>query len=398
MSDTDIEQLRDWIIQEGLKEFKFEQIFQTVCETLAPQFKLYRVSIGMATLHPLVEARMLRWYRGTGLEFFESEHGYSSQDDWLSSPISHMFNNLLKELRYRLDKPGDWQRFPVLVELADSGCTEYYARVVSFDNDPNPSSENPDGVLAIWATDDPNGFSDEFFSTLDQVLPCLGLVSKLEDRESTLINILEAYFGQDAGMRVASGQIERGELVSIDAIIWYSDMRDSTYLADSLTNQEFLDTLNAYFECTAGSILENSGEVLRFIGDAVLAIFPVENFGTATNAAESAWQAAIDARTKINKLNPERKAANLHPLDFGLGLHAGILDYGNIGTPTRLEFSVIGPVANEVARLESLTKDFNRPVIVSESFSKLLDLNWEHLGTPKLKGVNKDFSIYSISL
>ncbi len=397
MSDIDIEQLRDWIIEEGLKEFRFERLFQTVCETLAARFKLYRVSIGMATLHPLVEARTLRWYRETGLEFFESEHGYSNQEEWLYSPISYMFNNLLKELRYRLDKPGDWQKFPVLVELANSGCTEYYARVVSFDNDPNPSREDPDGVLAIWATDDPLGFSDEFFSTIDKILPCLGLVSKLEDRESTLINILEAYFGQDAGVRVANGQIERGELVSIDAVIWYSDMRDSTYLADSLSNQEFLNTLNAYFECTAGSILENNGEVLRFIGDAVLAIFPVESFDTATKAAEAAWQAATDARKKINQINSERVTANLHPLDFGLGLHTGILDYGNIGTPTRLEFSVIGPVANEVARLESLTKDFDRSVIVSKSFRKLLALDWEYLGTPKLKGVNKDFSVYSVT-
>ena len=198
-------------------------------------------------------------------------------------------------------------------------------------------------------------------------------------------------------MRVASGQIERGELVSIDAVIWYSDMRDSTYLADNLSSQEFLDTLNIYFECTAGSILEHNGQVLRFIGDAVLAIFPVETFATAELAAESAWQAATMARDKINQVNPARESVNLQPLDFGLGLHAGTLNYGNIGVPTRLEFSVIGPVANEVARLESLTKELKTSVIVSESFSKLLPLNWQCLGFQKLKGINKDLSVYSLT-
>ncbi len=398
MGKFDTQALKDWILSEGLKEFSLETLFVAFCNRIANEFELHRISIGMPTLHPLVEAKTLRWYQQTGLESFESEHGYVEGDDWRLSPISYMFNHSLEELRYRLDKPGDWQRFPILNELADAGCTEYYAKAVSFNDSQNASLEDTDGMLTTWTTQHEDGFSNEFFGVISQILPAFGLVSKLADRESALVNILEAYFGHDAGYRVASGQIERGELVSIDAVIWYSDMRDSTYLADTLSSQEFLDTLNIYFECTAGSILENNGEVLRFIGDAVLAIFPVENFTTSNQAAKSAWQAATIARKKIDQLNLKRKPDGLHTLDFGLGLHAGVLNYGNIGTPTRLEFSVIGPVANEVARLESLTKDFNKSVIVSESFSKLLPLEWENLGSPQLKGVNKDFRVYSITL
>ena len=397
MSKFDVQELKDWILKQGLKEFSLDYVFVELCKQICTEFDLYRISIGMPTLHPLMEAKTLRWIRHTGLESFDSEHGFSDRDDWRASPISYMFNQELETLRYQLDKPGDWHRFPLLSELADAGCTEYYAKIISFDDDPNPTSESTDGMLTSWATDHPGGFPEDFFQMITQILPALGLVSKLADRESALINILEAYFGQDAGMRVANGQIERGELVSIDAVIWYSDMRDSTYLADTLSSQEFLDTLNTYFECTAGSILENNGQVLRFIGDAVLAIFPVESFGTAKQAAQGAWHAASMARDKINEVNPIRQAANLHPLDFGLGLHAGMLNYGNIGVPTRLEFSVIGPVANEVARLESLTKELNRSVIVSESFSQLLPLDWQCLGSPKLKGVNKEFLVFSIT-
>jgi len=395
---TDIESLKNTIILQGLGGEEPELIFESICQFMSSEFNLYRISMGMPTLHPLVEATSFSWTSDTGLEVLHSEHGYSEKEDWLASPIAYMFDHELDQLNFRLDQGSEWQRFPLLKELAQKGCVEYLAKMISFNENPTVSlDDSTDGMLTSWATTHPDGFPEAFFQTLSELLPTIGIVSKLSDRENALTNILEAYLGQDAGIRVANGQIERGELVSIDAVIWYSDMRNSTYLADKLSSQAFLDTLNVYFECTAGSILENEGQVLRFIGDAVLSIFPVESFGTAKNAAQAAWNAALMARKKINELNPKRKLINQDELDFGLGLHAGTLKYGNIGIPTRLEFSVIGPVANEVARLESLTKELNRSVIVSESFSKLLPLDWECLGTPNLKGVNKEFIVYSIS-
>ena len=191
------------------------------------------------------------------------------------------------------------------------------------------------------------------------------------------------------------GQIERGELVTIDAVVWYSDLRRSTWLAENLSNQEFLDTLNTYFKCTAGSVLEQRGEVLRFIGDAVLAIFPIKAFDNAQHAAQSAWKAAKQARSRIHKTNSIRSENGLMPLNFGLALHAGSLDYGNIGVENRLEFSVIGTVANEVARLEELTKSLEESILVSESFAKLLNIDWKCLGAQPMKGVKHNPTVYA---
>lgn len=391
----DIQSAKDRMLKLALAGDSLNTIISSLCETISGPLEIYRMGIGMPTLHPLVEAKSIRWTAEEGIGMLDSEHGYSEQEDWLKSPIYHMFEHRLKFLRYRLDLPGDWHRFPLLHELACAGCTEYYATVISFNEHNYPSNEDRDGMLASWATDRPGGFSAAFFEFVKQIKPALGIVCKLADRESAAVNILEAYLGTDAGNRVLKGQIERGELVTIDAVVWYSDLRQSTWLAENLSNQDFLDTLNVYFECTAGSVMELHGEVLRFIGDAVLAIFPIEIFASAENAAESAWRAAKLAQGRIQEINVKRSETALAPLNFGLALHAGSVDYGNIGIPCRLEFSVIGTVANEVARLEGLTKTLGESILVSESFARLLDIEWKCMGSQPMKGVKNDPTVYA---
>ena len=395
MEKNEVQELKDWILREGLKNFSLETTFNQICEILSDNFDLHRVGMGMPTLHPLIEATSLTWNKNKGFEMLESEHGYSDRDDWRKSPISYMFEKEIETLRYRLDQEGDWHRFPLLVDLAQAGCTEYYAQVISFNDVFHPSNDDTDGMLTSWATTYPDGFTDDFFEVINELSPALGIISKLTDRESAVINLVEAYLGKDAGTRVLEGQIKRGELISIDAVIWYSDLRHSTRLAESLSSQGFLDTLNTYFECTAGSILDNDGEVLRFIGDAVLAIFPFQSYGSAQIAAQSAWESALLARDRIQTINLQRNTHNQESLEFGLALHAGSLDYGNIGVPTRLEFSVIGPVANEVARLEGLTKTLGKSILVSDSFAKLLDIEWQSMGQQQMKGVSSNPVIYA---
>ena len=166
------------------------------------------------------------------------------------------------------------------------------------------------------------------------------------------------------------GQIRRGDGERIHAVIWYSDMRDSTRLADRLDPHVFIERLNRYFECTAGAVIAGGGEVLRFVGDAVLAIFPIRAGGDdARTASERALAAARDAESRLARANEGLAAQGEEPIEFGLGLHVGDVMYGNIGVPERLEFSVIGPAANEVARIEDLTKTLGRRVLVSEAFA-----------------------------
>ena len=209
-------------------------------------------------------------------------------------------------------------------------------------------------------------------------------------------NILSTYLGEKAGNQVLNGSIKRGDGQLIPAVIWYSDLRDSTRLAGFQENQQFLNTLNQYFECTAGSVARTGGEVLRFIGDAVLAIYPTDDKpGNKQQACQSAAAAARLSRTELKKVNNERGNQGLPELQFGIGLHIGDVLFGNIGIPERLEFSVIGPATNEVARLEDLSKSLNRPVIASQRFIDELGENWPSFGKHHLRGVDQPFEVFT---
>jgi len=204
-------------------------------------------------------------------------------------------------------------------------------------------------------------------------------------------NVLDAYLGRQAGEKVLAGQIRRGDGQDIHAVIWFCDLRDSTPLADSMSRQDFLRLLNDYFECVLGPVMERGGEVLRFIGDAALAIFPI---GTQPvgEACAQAVAAAKEAISRMQKLNQGRAVA----LRFGIGLHLGDVMYGNIGTPSRIEFTVIGAAANEAARIESLCKVLKVPLIASEKVVKHLSRGeWKSLGRHALRGVGNEMELFT---
>ena len=217
------------------------------------------------------------------------------------------------------------------------------------------------GVIGSWLTDRPGGFTDNEVRALLRIQSRLAVTFKVLIKSQIADNILNTYLGPDAGRQVLSGQIQRGDYESIHSVIWYSDMRNSTPLADTLSPEDFFAMVNGYFDCTAGAVIESGGEVLRFIGDAVLAIFPIRKGNlTEKQACQKAMRAMREAERRVRRLNTER-ARNDQPLvEYGLGLHVGDVMYGNIGVPERLEFSVIGPAANETARLESLTKEIGQ--------------------------------------
>jgi adenylate cyclase len=203
-------------------------------------------------------------------------------------------------------------------------------------------------------------------------------------------NILDAYLGPNAGAKVLAGQIKRGDAQDIDAVIWFCDLRDSTPLADSMGRREFLALLNEYFECVLGPVLERQGEVLRFIGDAALAIFPVN--GRPAEACAKALAAAQEAQARMDRLNQNRTP----PLRCGIGLHLGHLTYGNIGTPSRIEFTVVGAAANEAARIEALCKPLDVDLLVSERVARALPAAWRSLGTHTLRGVGDKMELFTL--
>jgi adenylate cyclase len=202
-------------------------------------------------------------------------------------------------------------------------------------------------------------------------------------------NVVETYLGRGAGERVLGGQIRRGDGETIPAVIWYSDLRGSTAMAEKLSRETYTEVLNCYFGCVGGAILDGGGEILNFIGDAVLAIFPVDGEAAHRNeACARALAAAHEAQRRLDKTNAERATRAMPQLAYGLALHVGDVMFGNIGTPERLSFSVIGPSVNQVARLEALTKEIGRPIVASRAFVESCPGGgWESMGKHQVQGI-----------
>jgi adenylate cyclase len=383
------------IVSMALADEHYVGVFEAFCDELVNAgVPLLRAHLTMHALHPLVSSVDLTWYRGQGLEVNTRVYTPAPAGEWLRSPLFWMLSNEQRELRRNLHNKDAVREFPVFAEFRDLGATDYLALMTPF-GDPETAFERRDGILTSWLSDAPKGFSEHHIEAIRQLQPFVGLVSKLSKHDYTARNVLSAYLGKDAGRRVLEGQIRLGDVERIPAVIWLSDLRDSTAKAERMPVETFLQAVNAYFGCTAGAVLEHGGEVLRFIGDAVLAVFPVAANESPTKAAHQALAASREAGQRLAALNERRAEQGEEQLAFGLGLHLGEVLYGNIGVPNRIEFSVIGPAANEVSRLESLTKEVGEPVLASRAFKQALHLPWRNLGVHRLKGVGDGMEVFA---
>jgi len=217
-------------------------------------------------------------------------------------------------------------------------------------------------------------------------------------------DLLKTYLGKRTGERVLAGQTTRGEGEKIHAVIWLCDLRDSTRLSESMPVEDFFRWLNDFFDCTAGAVLEHDGEILSYIGDAVLAIFAID--GTERSLREACFReegacaaalaAARDARARVDALNERREQASEPPLRFGLALHVGDLMYGNLGVSQRMQFTVIGAAANEAARLAGMCKDLGRWVLVSSAFPSCFPNEMVSLGHHVMRGVDTPQEIFTL--
>lgn len=383
------------IVSKALADEHYADVFEAFCDELASAgVPLLRAHLSMHTLHPLVSSVDLTWFRGQGVEVNPRVYTPAPAGEWLRSPLYWLLSNEQWELRRNLRDKDVVREFPVFAEFRDLGATDYLALMTPF-GDLETAFERRDGIVTSWVSDAPDGFSDHHIEAIKHLQPYVGLVSKLTKHDYTARNVLSAYLGEDAGRRVLEGQIRLGDVEHIPAIIWFSDLRNSTAMAERMPVETFLQAVNAYFGCTAGAVLDHGGEVLRFIGDAVLAVFPVATNESPSRAAHLALAASREARQRLAALNERRTAQSEEQLAFGLGLHVGDLLYGNIGVPTRIEFSVIGPAANEVSRLESLTKEVGEPVLVSRAFKEAVDLPWRNLGVRRVKGIGDGMNVFA---
>ncbi|MDJ0948152.1 MAG: adenylate/guanylate cyclase domain-containing protein [Alphaproteobacteria bacterium] len=389
-----LDTVADWLMDRTLDDSDLEQIYRGCCERLAAAgIPVWRAHVAYHTIHPLFQGMGLTWVRGQETEYASYVHRDAPAERWRTSPLYYMIENRVPHLRRRLVGEEALVDFPLLAELRDSGATDYLAFIVSFGS---LAREDAKGIAGSWATDRPGGFTDAQITALMRIERRLAVAFKVTIEQQITHNVAAAYLGPDAGEQVLNGVIQRGAGEHIHAVIWYSDLRGSTAMADALPADDYIAILNRYFEVTAGAVLASGGDVLDFIGDAVLGIFPIRaGQCSEAEACEKALAAAGEARTRLAELNAQRAAAGEAPLDYGLALHVGSVMYGNIGVPDRLAFSVIGHTVNEVARLEALTKTLNRPVLASEAFARNLKVPWDSLGAHELPGLSAPIEVFA---
>jgi adenylate cyclase len=339
---------------------------------------LGRVEAFVRTLHPHIVGRSFLWTPGAAVQVRENSFAYLQSPDFLASPAAEVFQTG-KPVRCRLDGPTVHAG---LAGLKAEGFTDYYAGPLTFLNGQ---------VHAIdFATKAKEGFTDAQLRGLDQVLRPLSRVAEILALSRTAANLLDTYVGRKSGERILSGQITRGQTDTIQAVIWMTDLRGFTALSGTLAPNMLIRLLNDLFECQVPAIERHGGEVLKFMGDGLLAIFPTGGPGRSEpECCERAVEAAREAYGSLVKLNARRRGQGEADIRFGLALHVGEIAYGNIGGAGRQDFTVIGPAVNLAARLESLTSKLSRPAVASEVFAARLAAPLEPVGTFDLKGVDK---------
>ena len=389
--------LTAWLLEEGWQIGDGAELTRRLAKQLSELgIPVSRIRLTLRTLHPQFIGVSYTWSRGTDeVDVFRPPYSILTSDTFLKSPYAAIFEGA-GGIRRRLDVPDANLDFPILEELRAEGATDYVAMPILFS----------DGKIhaITFASDHPGGFSTAQLGQLYGMLPALGRVMEVLALRDTARTILDTYLGRHSGERVLKGLVKRGDGENIHAVIWFCDLRNSTPLADSMPRAEFLGILNEFFECMAGAVLDHGGEVLRFIGDAVLAIYPMEQHAVEDPskcpihqaACRTALSAARDAIGRMRELNARRRESGQDVLGFGIGLHLGDVMYGNIGVPQRLEFSVIGAAANEAARLESMTKTLGRPLVISSEFARVIPENWVSLGHHSLRGVSAPQEIFTV--
>ena len=395
MDDLQLAELAAWITEAGLAGQSEIAALTGFCDR-AVHFGLpiARAIVLADTLHPIYEGRAFRWNRDKDTTVL-TEYGRSDEDlgRWQRSPFFRLEQTGETLLRRRLTAESR-EEFSIFPELIDAGITDYVAMVNRFATE--AIIGDMDGIYSSWATDAPAGFNDADIAALCRLAPLLALTVKSASLARIAETIVETYLGRDAGRRVLEGRIARGITDQIQAVLWSSDLRSYTRISDTADPGEIIPLLNAYSGAIISTIYDQGGDVLKLIGDGVLAIFTVED---RTRACESALAAAIAARRSVTEVNRSRAAANLPTTDMYLGLHIGEVFYGNIGSEDRLDFTVIGTAVNEVSRIATLCRSVDQPLLISSDFAAALGESRNLLvsvGRYALRGVGRPQDLYTL--
>jgi adenylate cyclase len=392
---TDIE---DWLVAQGLSgtdEALLVEGFAVRLRDLG--VPLTRFMIGSDLLHPTVGGRGYRWELGADVvrqEYARWEVGKESPD-WLVSPFRHLIEGGRSEMRRHLDSRHVPDEFPLLDSIKAAGATDYAAFLVNFG--PRASIGEADGLALSVATDAPDGFADPHLDLVRRLNPRLGLAYKTISQIDTARTLLRTYLGTDPADRVLAGSIGRGRAEKLRAAIWYSDLEGFTRLADTLPRGKLMPFLNDYAECVVEAIHAHDGQVLKFMGDGILAIFPCAD--DEDERCVRALDAAIAAQAAFGRLMHWRADKGIPATHTHIGLHLGDVLYGNIGSRDRLDFTVLGPAVNETSRIERMSRSLEQPVIASAAFARALGDERRRLvslGRYALRGVGRPQELFAL--
>ncbi|MBV8451338.1 MAG: adenylate/guanylate cyclase domain-containing protein [Deltaproteobacteria bacterium] len=377
-----------WMLSDGRRNSRMREFGAEMCRRIiAAGIPIWQGFCFVSTLHPEVSAAAYIFNRDAATAMrVVAGHDLSNSPEFIESPIAEV-RRTQETLRRRLcdsDCPLD---FSLLQQLKAEGGTDYVAiPMVRSDGETN---------AITFATDYKCGFTESEIAGLEYVAQALGVIVELQSSRRIAKSLLDTYIGRRTGQRVLSGSIRRGTGETIRAVIWDNDLRGFTALADRLPSEALNDLLNQYFEIMAGAVIAEGGEVLKFIGDGMLAIFEISDTADIGRACHCALRSARNAAVTAEQCNAGRIAAGKPVIRFGIALHLGEVYYGNIGAPGRLDFTVIGPAVNQASRLEKLSAELGRSIVTSASFAAAAPQCLESLGFHQLRGVAEAQELFS---
>jgi adenylate cyclase len=377
-----------WLLSPQTRALDGVVLFDELCWRLVGEgIPLWRSNLSIGMLHPQIMGLGFRWWRDRALtQEFRIKHGMTERSDYLDSPMRPAIEQGLT-VRYRLDDDAALARYPILREFREAGATEYLACPLS-------GTAGRHRVMT-FTTDHPGGFADTHIAAINTVLPAISLVVESKSLQGMNAGLLDLYLGRTIGRHILGGDIFRGQGKRLRAALMAVDLRGFTTLADRMDGEELIQLLDDYFDAVAASVHTNGGEILKFVGDGVLAIFESDGQSDA-RAAAAALAAGQELLRRIDTTNENRHAVGQELIRIGVGLHVGEVIYGNVGAIDRLDFTAIGPAVNLVCRLEALTKRLERPLLMSESLAAVASQPLVSLGFHPVRGLSEPQEVFGL--
>ena len=381
--------IRAWIIGQGLEGDSLEELVEGFAtNVVATGVPLSRAHMALPSIDPDIRAENVVWLRDAAATREGIEHGRPSRV-FERSPINFLMTHDIPRRRWRLEDEAGPEGYGFLHELREEGHTDYAAHLVRFGGGATTALQ---GVALTACTDRPGGFSDLDLALLEDVAPTLALAAYRIALSGVTVSVLNAYVGHDAGSRILRGEIVRGEGHRVLAAIMFADLSGFTAAADT-TGHDLVGRLSQHLHAIAAPIEEAGGEVLKFMGDGVLAGYPIANLDRARDACAALLDAACDALNRNAAVNARHPGEPTLGLD--VALHLGEVFYGNVGGGSRLDFTVIGPAVNEASRIERLCGEVGEPVLMSAEFAACCACPSRSIGHHRLRGIGEPREIFA---